>query len=93
MNVPLDGDRGGSQPVSADTINAAMEVGWQFRTWLLWDKNQAGAVRAAAASILSFYRGSWRRSGPAAIPHQTWLESRSVARPGHERPQISRAVP
>ncbi len=32
LNVPLDRDRGGWQPVSADVINAARAVGWQFRT-------------------------------------------------------------
>ena len=88
LNVPLDRDRGGWQPVSAETINAATKVGWHFRTWLLWDKNQAGAgtgrgsidsaaapnITAPVESILIFYRGSWRRSGPAAIPHQTGLE-------------------
>ena len=88
LNVPLDRDRGGWQPVSADAINVAREVGWRFRTWLLWDKLQAGAgtdrgsidsaaapnITAPVESILIFYRGSWRRSGPAAIPHQAWLE-------------------
>jgi site-specific DNA-methyltransferase (adenine-specific) len=88
LNVPLDRDRGGWQPVSADAIKIATEVGWQFRTWLLWDKNQAGAgtdrgsidsaaapnVTAPVESILVFYRGTWRRSGPAAMPHQAWLE-------------------
>ena len=43
LNVPLDRDRGGWQPVSADAIQVARAVGWQFRTWLLWDKLQAGA--------------------------------------------------
>src|SRR5260370_15220053 len=41
LNVPLDRDRGGWQPVSADAINVARPVGWHFRTWLLSDKLQA----------------------------------------------------
>jgi len=88
LNVPLDRDRGGWQPVSADAINVARAVGWQFRTWLLWDKLQAGAgtdrgsidsagapnVTAPVESVLVFYRGTWYRSGPAAMPHDAWLE-------------------
>ena len=88
LNVPLDRDRGGWQPVSADAIQVARAVGWQFRTWLLWDKLQAGAgtdrgsidsaaapnVTAPVESVLVFYRGAWQRSGPRAIPHQAWLD-------------------
>jgi site-specific DNA-methyltransferase (adenine-specific) len=88
LNVPLDRDRGGWQPVSADAIQVARAVGWQFRTWLLWDKLQAGAgtdrgsidsaaapnVTAPVESVLVFYRGAWPRSGPRAMPHQAWLD-------------------
>src|SRR5216683_4533444 len=42
LNVPLDRDLGGWQPVSADVLQVARAVGWQFRTWVLWDKGQAG---------------------------------------------------
>jgi site-specific DNA-methyltransferase (adenine-specific) len=88
LNVPLDRDRGGWHPVSADAIQVARSVGWQFRTWLLWDKLQAGSgtdrgsldsaaapnVTAPVESVLVFYRGTWYRSGPAAMPHHAWLE-------------------
>jgi len=88
LNVPLDRDRGGWQPVSADAINIAGAVGWQFRTWLLWDKLQAGAgtdrgsidsagapnVTAPVESVLVFFRGSGYRTRPAAMPHQAWLD-------------------
>ncbi len=88
LNVPLDRDLGGWQAVSADAIHVARAVGWQFRTWLLWDKGQAGAgtdrgsidsagapnVTAPVESVLVFYRGQWKRSGPAAMPHEAWLE-------------------
>ena len=88
LNVPLDRDLGGWQPVSADAILVARATGWQFRTWVLWDKGQAGAgtdrgsidsagapnVTAPVESVLVFYRGQWKRSGPASMPHQAWLE-------------------
>jgi len=88
LNVPLDRDLGGWEPVSADAIHIARSVGWQFRTWIVWDKLQAGAgthrgsidsaaapnVTAPVESVLVFYRGSWYRSGPAAMPHYAWLE-------------------
>jgi site-specific DNA-methyltransferase (adenine-specific) len=88
LNVPLDRDLGGWEPVSADAIQIAQSVGWRFRTWIVWDKLQAGAgthrgsidsaaapnVTAPVESVLVFYRGSWYRSGPAAMPHDAWLE-------------------
>jgi hypothetical protein len=88
LNVPLDRDLGGWQPVSADALLVARAVGWQFRTWILWDKGQAGTgtdrgsidsagapnVTAPVESVLVFYRGHWKRSGPACMPHQDWLE-------------------
>jgi len=88
LNVPLDRDMGGWEPASADAINVACSVGWQFRTWIVWDKLQAGAgthrgsidsaaapnVTAPVESVLVFYRGNWHRSGPAAMPHDAWLE-------------------
>jgi site-specific DNA-methyltransferase (adenine-specific) len=88
LNVPLDRDLGGWQPVSADALYIARSVGWQFRTWILWDKGQAGAgtdrgsidsagapnVTAPVESVLAFYRGQWKRSGPAFMPHEAWLE-------------------
>lgn len=87
LNVPLDRDLGGWQPVSADVMHMAQASGFKFRTWILWDKSQAGAgtdrgsldsasapnVTAPVESILVFYRGSWKRTGPAAIPHDEWL--------------------
>jgi len=88
LNVPLDRDLGGWQPVSADALYVARAVGWQFRTWLIWDKVQAGAgtdrgsvdsagtpnVTAPVESVLVFYRGRWKRTGPASMPHQAWLD-------------------
>ncbi len=88
LNVPLDRDLGGWQPVSADVLQVARAVGWHFRTWLIWDKGQAGAgtdrgsidsagapnVTAPVESVLVFYRGQWKRSGPASMPHEAWLE-------------------
>src|SRR5262245_27505432 len=88
LNVPLDRDRGGWAPMSADALDVARTSGWHFRTWLLWDKSQAGAgtdrgsldsasapnVTAAAESVLVSYRGEWRCPGPAAMPHEDWLE-------------------
>ncbi len=88
LNVPLDRALGGWQPVSADAIQQARQAGWQFRSWLLWDKGQAGAgtdrgsldsasapnVVAPVESVLVCYRGDWHRRGPAAVPHQLWLD-------------------
>src|SRR5262249_29468560 len=73
LNVPLDRDRGGWEPVSADAMHIAREVGWLFRTWIIWDKQQAGSgtargsvdsaaapnVTAPVESVLVFYRGTW----------------------------------
>ncbi|HET6316537.1 MAG TPA: DNA methyltransferase [Chloroflexota bacterium] len=88
LNIRLDRDLGGWQPVSADAVQVARSVGWLFRTWILWDKLQAGAgtdrgsidsagapnVTAPVESVLAFYRGNWRRLGPPVVPHDAWLE-------------------
>jgi site-specific DNA-methyltransferase (adenine-specific) len=105
LNVPLDRDLGGWEPVSADAVQVARAAGWRFRTWLLWDKDQAGAgtdrgsldsasapnVTAPVESVLVFYRGAWRRDGPAAMPHdrwQAWCGPRGLWRfPGVDDPQ------
>jgi DNA methylase len=63
LNVPLDRDLGGWEPVSADVLQAARANGWRFRTWLLWDKAQAGAgtdrgsVDSASAPNVTRRRG------------------------------------
>ena len=43
LNVPLDRDLGGWEPVSSDTVEVARRAGWRFRTRIVWDKLQAGA--------------------------------------------------
>lgn len=88
LNIPLDRDLGGWQPVSADVMHLAKQLGFKFRTWILWDKANAGAgtdrgsldsagapnVTAPVESILVLYLGEWKRPGPPSMLHQTWLD-------------------
>ena len=64
LNVPLDRDLGGWQPVSADAIHVARAVGWQFRTWVIWDKDQAGAGTDRGSIDSAGARMSPRSAGP-----------------------------
>lgn len=57
MNIPLDKNSGGKQPVTADLTNIAREVGWKYHATIIW--NEGNISRRTAW-------GSWRR--PSA-PH------------------------
>jgi hypothetical protein len=65
------GRRGGWQPVSADAIQVARSVGWQFRIWPLWDQLQGGSgpdrgSLDSAAAQASFASTAARSVGGAA---------------------------
>lgn len=57
LNIPLDKNSGGKQPVTADLTNIAREVGWRYHATIIW--NEGNISRRTAW-------GSWRR--PSA-PH------------------------
>jgi hypothetical protein len=67
LNVPLDRDLKGWEPVSADVLQTARANGWRFRTWLIWDKGQAGAGTdrgsVDSASAPNVTAGVWRCPG------------------------------
>ena len=57
LNIPLDKNSGGKQPVTADLTNIAREAGWRYHATIIW--NEGNISRRTAW-------GSWRR--PSA-PH------------------------
>lgn len=75
VNVPLDTTRGGYRPTWPQLCAAALEVGWQYRTAILWDKMNStkggiplGSEDSANAphpiaevEVLGlFYKGAWK---------------------------------
>ena len=77
LNVPLDKNKGGNQAVYADYCALARNVGWQYRTTIVWNKQVTGRGRTAWGSWLSasapavtatsvemiavFHKGDWKR--------------------------------
>ena len=75
LNVPLDKSKGGKRLLSVDIVKAAQDVGWSYRSIILWNQGNM-ARRTAWGSWLSaiapniitpieviiiFYKKSWKR--------------------------------
>ena len=75
LNVPLNKNYGQIENTFCDFSNCAKEVGWNFRTAIIWNKNNiskrtawgswlsatAPSVIAQVEMILVFYKGEWKR--------------------------------
>lgn len=75
MNIPLDKNGGGKQPVTADLTNIARDVGWKYQTTIIWNEGtisrrtawgswlrpSAPHVIAPVETIVVLYRDEWNR--------------------------------
>ena len=75
LNIPLDKNRGGLQPVYADLVRIAKEVGWRYQSTIVWaEKNiskrtawgswmsaSAPYVIAPVEMIALFYKKQWKK--------------------------------
>ena len=61
LNVPLTVNKNGSKPLGSDLIQKAIEIGYQYKTIIIWNKNHI-PTRTAWGSWLS-------ASAPSVIPH------------------------
>jgi hypothetical protein len=98
LNVPLDRDLGGWEPVSADVLQTASQ--WvasepglsgqrpgRGTDRVSFDSASAPNVTAAVESVLVLYRGEWRRPSPASMPHKDgWNYRHRVPRAGFSLP-------
>jgi site-specific DNA-methyltransferase (adenine-specific) len=81
LNVPLDTSKHGQQPAYADFVEMARQVGWEYRTTIVWNEQNvsrrtawgsfaspsAPYVTAPVEMIPVFCKGPWRR-GKAGTP-------------------------
>ena len=75
VNVSLDKNRNGKQPLSADITHIAMNVGWRYHTTIIWNEGNIsrrtawGSWKSASAphiiapveTIIVFYKDAWKR--------------------------------
>lgn len=76
VNVGLDINRGGKQPVCADVTRIALEVGWKYHATIIWLENNIsrrtawGSWKSASAPhviapvevIIVLYKDKWKRT-------------------------------
>lgn len=76
LNIPLDKNLGGQQPVYADILGLAREAGWRYHSTIIWNEQNIsrrtawGSWRSARAPyviapvevIVVMYRERWRKA-------------------------------
>lgn len=75
LNIPLDKNKGGQQPVYADITNIAREIGWSYHSTIIWNEGNisrrtawgswmsasAPYVIAPVEVIVVLYKDSWKK--------------------------------
>lgn len=75
LNIPLDVGKNKHQSIGADLSIIAQEVGWKYRTTIIWDKGQVngsfakGSLMSASSPnvispvelIVVFYKSQWKK--------------------------------
>ena len=75
LNVPLDVGKGGYKSIGSDITKIAQEVGWKYRTTIIWNKGKVngslakGSYKSASAPnvispvelIIVLYKNSWKK--------------------------------
>ena len=78
LNIPLDKNLGGQQPVYGDILQLARKAGWHYHSTIIWNEQNIsrrtawGSWRSARAPyviapvevILVMYRDQWRKARP-----------------------------
>lgn len=75
VNVPIDKNKNGKQPLSSDVTHLAMEVGWKYHATIVWNEGNisrrtawgswmsasAPHIIAPVETIIVLYKGDWKR--------------------------------
>ena len=83
LNIPLDKNSGGKQPVTADLTNIAREVGWKYHATIIWNEGNisrrtawgswrrpsAPHIIAPVETIVVLYKDEWKREHQGDDPH------------------------
>ena len=78
VNVSIDKNKHGKQPLAADITRIGLELGWQYHATIIWNEGNIsrrtawGSWRSASAPhviapvevIIVFYKGAWKRQRP-----------------------------
>ena len=81
LNIPLDKNKGGHRPVGADLTKIAQEVGWKYKTTIIWNEGNIsrrtawGSWKSASAPvviapvelIVVFYKEQWKKTNGSKI--------------------------
>lgn len=81
INIPLDKNRNGREPVTADITQLAKEVGFKYHSTVIWQKNNisnrtawgswmsasAPSVLAPVETIIILYKGVWKKTSGSRI--------------------------
>lgn len=76
LNIPLDKNKGGQQPVCADITKIAQDVGWKYHSTIIWNEGNIsrrtawGSFMSASAPyviapvevILILYKKNWKKT-------------------------------
>lgn len=90
MNIPLDTGKGGQKSIGADIISVAKNVGWSYRTTIIWNEGNI-SKRGARGSFMSasspnvitpvelivvMYKKQWKKSrkGKSDITKKEFIE-------------------
>lgn len=77
LNIPLDKNKGGQQPVYADITEIAKDIGWKYHSTIIWNEGNIsrrtawGSFKSASAPyviapvevILILYKKNWKKTG------------------------------
>ncbi len=90
LNIPLDKNKGGQQPVGADITSMAQQIGYGYHSTIVWNEGNisrrtawgswmsasAPFVIAPVELIVLLYRDSWkkRRKGESDITRQEFMD-------------------
>ena len=81
LNIPLDKNKGGNKSVGADLTRIAQEVGWNYKSTIIWNEGNIsrrtawGSWKSASAPmviapvelIVVLYKGDWKKTQGSKI--------------------------
>ncbi|MBQ9418128.1 MAG: site-specific DNA-methyltransferase [Bacteroidales bacterium] len=81
LNIPLDKNKGGNRAVGADLTKIAQEVGWKYKSTIIWNEGNIsrrtawGSWKSASAPvviapvelIVVLYKGEWKKEGGSKV--------------------------
>ena len=88
LNIPLDKNKGGARSVGSDLTKIAQEVGWKYKSSIVWNEGNIsrrtawGSWKSASAPvviapvelIVVFYKDEWKKTSGSLISDITDTE-------------------